>query len=126
MRRGLGIEVLDGPSCHNPMQPVAVIEQVAIEFLVVGDEIASGLPKGRAYMAEQLRRASSSISLNIAGVRIRTPTLDRYSVVAPRPTPPRRRVNRAASISYVSKPADMTACTCSSTPGGSPSQSISV
>jgi len=42
------------------------VYQVAIEFLVVADEIASGLPKGRAYMADQLRRASSSISLNIA------------------------------------------------------------
>ena len=42
------------------------VYQASIEFLVLADEIASSLPNGRAYMADQLRRAASSISLNIA------------------------------------------------------------
>ena len=39
---------------------------VAIEFLATADAIAASLPKGRAYLADQLRRAASSICLNIA------------------------------------------------------------
>ena len=38
----------------------------AIEFLVLADRIAADLPKGRAYLADQLRRAALSIPLNIA------------------------------------------------------------
>src|SRR5262245_6734535 len=40
--------------------------QAAIEFLTVADEIATSFPKGRAYLADQLRRAATSIALNIA------------------------------------------------------------
>jgi four helix bundle protein len=32
----------------------------------VADRIAAGLPRGRAYLADQLRRASTSIAFNIA------------------------------------------------------------
>jgi four helix bundle protein len=42
------------------------VYQKSIEFLAVADEIASSLPKGRAYLADQLRRAALSITLNIA------------------------------------------------------------
>jgi four helix bundle protein len=42
------------------------VYRAAIEFLVLADSIASSLPKGRAYLADQLRRASLSIPLNIA------------------------------------------------------------
>ena len=42
------------------------VYQAAIEFLVLADAIAAELPRGRAYLAEQLRRAASSISFNIA------------------------------------------------------------
>lgn len=38
----------------------------AIRFVVLADEIAENLPRGRAYLVDQLRRAGSSISLNIA------------------------------------------------------------
>jgi len=42
------------------------VYRAAIEFLVVADEVATGLPKGRAYLVDQLRRAATSIALNIA------------------------------------------------------------
>ena len=42
------------------------VYRAAIEFLVVADKIATSLPKGRAYLADQLRRAATSIPLNIA------------------------------------------------------------
>ena len=38
----------------------------AIRFVVLADEIVENLPRGRAYLADQLRRAGSSIPLNIA------------------------------------------------------------
>jgi len=38
----------------------------AINFVVVADTVASNLPRGRAYLADQLRRAATSIALNIA------------------------------------------------------------
>ena len=40
--------------------------KAGIAFLVEADAIASGLPRGRAYLSDQLRRASTSIPLNIA------------------------------------------------------------
>jgi four helix bundle protein len=42
------------------------VYRVAIELLALADQIAASLPKGRAYLADQLRRASSSIPFNIA------------------------------------------------------------
>ena len=38
----------------------------ATRFLVLADTIASGLPRGRAYFVDQLRRAALSIQANIA------------------------------------------------------------
>ena len=42
------------------------VSRAAIDFLVVADEIATGLPRGRGYLVDQLRRAATSIPLNIA------------------------------------------------------------
>ena len=42
------------------------VYQFAIRFVVLADEIVENLPRGRAYLADQLRRAGSSIALNIA------------------------------------------------------------
>jgi hypothetical protein len=37
--------------------------RAAIDFLALADTIASDLPRGRAYLADQLRRAATSILL---------------------------------------------------------------
>jgi four helix bundle protein len=42
------------------------VYKVAIEFVILADEIIKHFPKGRAYLADQLQRAASSIPLNIA------------------------------------------------------------
>ena len=42
------------------------VYRFAIRFVVLADEIVESLPRGRAYLADQLRRAGSSIPLNIA------------------------------------------------------------
>ena len=42
------------------------VYQVAIEFVVLADEVIENLPRGKAYLSDQLQRASLSISLNIA------------------------------------------------------------
>ena len=39
---------------------------VAIEFVAVADALVEELPRGRAYLADQLQRAATSIVLNIA------------------------------------------------------------
>ena len=38
----------------------------AVAFVGLAEEVAVALPKGRAYLADQLRRAALSIPLNIA------------------------------------------------------------
>ena len=42
------------------------VYQIAIEFVVLADEVIEHLPWGKAYLSDQLQRAASSISLNIA------------------------------------------------------------
>lgn len=42
------------------------VYQVAIEFVVLADAVIEHLPRGRAYLSDQLQRAALSISLNIA------------------------------------------------------------
>jgi four helix bundle protein len=42
------------------------VYRLAIQFVVLADGIAQDLPRGRAYLVDQLRRAGSSIPLNIA------------------------------------------------------------
>ena len=38
----------------------------AIDFVALADEVVEHLPRGRAYLADQLQRAATSIALNIA------------------------------------------------------------
>ncbi|HMJ54506.1 MAG TPA: four helix bundle protein [Polyangiaceae bacterium] len=42
------------------------VYQVALDFLVVADNIVEHLPRGRGHLADQLTRASIAIVLNIA------------------------------------------------------------
>jgi four helix bundle protein len=42
------------------------VYHIALDFLTVADEVASGLPPGRAYLSLQLHKASTSIVLNVA------------------------------------------------------------
>jgi four helix bundle protein len=42
------------------------VYQVAIEFVILADEVIEPLPRVRAYLSDQLQRAALSISLNIA------------------------------------------------------------
>jgi hypothetical protein len=42
------------------------VYQAAIEFVVLVNTIVDSFPRGKAYLSDQLQRASSSISLNIA------------------------------------------------------------
>ena len=55
-------------SKHNPKFDHERLEvyQLALRFLAVANLIASSLPRGRSYLADQLRRAATSIVLNIA------------------------------------------------------------
>ena len=42
------------------------VYQVSIEVVALIDKIVEHLPRGRAYLADQLQRAGASITLNIA------------------------------------------------------------
>jgi four helix bundle protein len=42
------------------------VYQVAIEFVILADEVIEHLPRGGAYLSDQLQRAALSIPLNIA------------------------------------------------------------
>ena len=42
------------------------VYQASLRFVAVAEGVAEGLPRGRAYVADQLRRAALSILLNIA------------------------------------------------------------
>ena len=42
------------------------VYQTAIEFVILADEIIEHLPRGRAYLSDQLQRAALSIPLNVA------------------------------------------------------------
>ena len=42
------------------------VYQVALDFLVLADDIVGRLPRGRGHLADQLSRASTSIVLNMA------------------------------------------------------------
>jgi len=37
-----------------------------VDFVALAEEVVSHLPRGRSYVADQLRRAAASIALNIA------------------------------------------------------------
>jgi four helix bundle protein len=42
------------------------VYQASIKFVIVADKVIEHFPKGKAYLADQLQRAATSISLNIA------------------------------------------------------------
>jgi len=42
------------------------VYQAAIELVVLIDQVVENFPRGRAYLADQLRRAGTSVPLNIA------------------------------------------------------------
>ena len=42
------------------------VYKVSIEWVVVSDDVVERLPRGRAYLADQLQRAAISVPLNIA------------------------------------------------------------
>ena len=42
------------------------VYQASIEFVIITESIVKQFPKGRAYLIDQLQRAASSITLNIA------------------------------------------------------------
>lgn len=42
------------------------VYKTAIEFIVLVDQLIIVLPRGRAYLVDQVQRAASSIALNIA------------------------------------------------------------
>jgi four helix bundle protein len=42
------------------------VYQVALDFVVIADDLAGVFPPGRAYLADQLHRAATSVVLNVA------------------------------------------------------------
>ena len=42
------------------------VYNLTIDFVALADEVVNDLPRGRAYVADQLRRACTSIAFNIA------------------------------------------------------------
>ena len=42
------------------------VYKVSIDFVVMIDQIIEQFPRGRAYLADQLQRAATSVPLNIA------------------------------------------------------------
>ena len=42
------------------------VYKVSIDFVVMMDQIIEQFPRGRAYLADQLQRAATSVPLNIA------------------------------------------------------------
>jgi len=42
------------------------VYRVAIDFVALADDIVEQMPRGRAYLADQLQRAATSVPLNIA------------------------------------------------------------
>jgi len=42
------------------------VYQAAIEFVILVNTVVENLPRGRAYLADQLQRAGASVPLNIA------------------------------------------------------------
>ena len=50
------------PFAHEKLD----VYNLALEFLVLADDLIEHLPRGRGHLADQLGRASTSIVLNIA------------------------------------------------------------
>src|SRR5687767_15748151 len=83
------------------------VYKAAIEWLVLADAVAATLPRARGYLADQLRRAASSISFNIAegaGEFAPAEKVRFYRMARRSATDSRRVSNRGAS--GISLPAD--------------------
>jgi len=50
------------PFAHEKLD----VYNLALDFLVLADDVVEHLPRGRGHLADQLSRASTSIVLNIA------------------------------------------------------------
>ena len=50
------------------------VYKLALDFLVLADELIERLPRGRGHLADQLGRASTSIVLNLAEARASSPS----------------------------------------------------
>ena len=70
-----GVVALDGKTVRRSMStadgrgPVHMkldVYQAAIDLAVMADSIVERLPRGRAYLADQLQRAATSVPLNVA------------------------------------------------------------
>jgi four helix bundle protein len=42
------------------------VYQIALDFVVIADDVAGAFPPGRSYLADQLHRAATSVVLNVA------------------------------------------------------------
>ena len=42
------------------------VYRIALAFIVVANDVAQALPRGRSYIADQLQRAATSVVLNLA------------------------------------------------------------
>jgi hypothetical protein len=77
------------------------VYQASLDFLVAADEVIERFPRGRAHMADQLHRASTSIVLNIAegAGKFSKPDKRRYYLSARGAgvAHPRRRAERPAA-----------------------------
>ena len=56
---------MEGPTQELDHEKLDVY-QAAIDFVVMADDVVKHLPRGRAYLADQLQRAATSIPLNVA------------------------------------------------------------
>ena len=54
------------------------VYQRAVEFLALSAEAITKVPRGNAQLIDQLKRASTSIALNIAEANGRTTPADRW------------------------------------------------
>jgi four helix bundle protein len=68
-----GAQILRRATVHNYRARVRAFDheklevyQVGLDFVVLADGVVHALPRGRSYLADQLRRAATSIYLNIA------------------------------------------------------------
>ena len=68
------------PFAHETLD----VYKLALDFLVLADELIERLPRGRGHLADQLGRASTSIVLNLAegAGKSSTPDKRRYSLSA--------------------------------------------
>ena len=84
------------------------VYRASIEFVALADDIVEHLPRGRAYLAEQLQRAATSISLNVAegAGEFATKEKSRFYRIA------KRSATECAAILDVAKRLGLVVATC--------------